>query len=839
MALTVVSRPAKEIDGSTSTWNALNLPIQYKLDSDLFPLNSAEASFASASFANNNGYLEVTVVGGTANILTGEYVKLSGSDVDSFDGNWKVKETISNTVYVLNVNYDATLTTTTLQKYYNNYFTEVKVFAGLPTWHVDYASNPIIEVGVLRVIPNVSNQIIASFSGIIKSEVSTYNQLSEGIELSAFTGFYIQWREGYDENVLGEIETAYTSWQLDEVVGCGVDAITNGDFVTDLTGWTQVDADIVGEPFVWSAGVASSNLNTIRETKVIYQEVNMIANLGYTLTVDITRSSARSSKFAVYGTNDLINFTVLYFNDSTVNVSVNEVIVPSSSYQYIGFHFYRAQTPVSTTVTLDNISFTPSVCEYLFWGSNSSLQFQNSRGGNMYDYVAKDVDSKFMTNFDNPTIFTGEYFDTSIILDSPSVSDFDISDIADMWLVAGDVALTNGDPVPTWVDRTGNVTVTSILTKEPTYKEVGINGFPSMLFNGVDQSFQTDINLAQPLIVYTVFKANVKSNIWDSDEPSRMALFTTSIDGKFAIWNGSTALLDPDVYALGTDVVVKAVIDGSNSCLFIDNVLVDEGDLGAVPMLNTNIGKFGSSYLNGEVSEMIILPAGSDPCRLWQVENYIGNKYGTYTSSDYGYIKNEYDVSNTLLSTEQESITYTDTGVYRISPTVTSLSATKIDIQLLSGDSCVLSELKEFNVNNECSNQEIYLTWLNELGGWEYWKFTSEKNYNLNIESKDTIKRNVFADWDTDFITGDTELDVINSSAYKEVDVFSQYLTLDQVEAISVIKYAIKVQVVDGDNKVTVVVDSSSITVHKDSDDDTLHTIRFKIRYPNIQIQSQ
>ena len=82
-------------------------------------------------------------------------------------------------------------------------------------------------------------------------------------------------------------------------------------------------------------------------------------------------------------------------------------------------------------------------------------------------------------------------------------------------------------------------------------------------------------------------------------------------------------------------------------------------------------------------------------------------------------------------------------------------------------------------------------------------------------------------------------MDVINSSAYSEVGVFSQYLNEDDVLAISAIKYSPKVQVIDGLKKTTVIVDSDSILLFNDGDDETLHTIRFNIRYPNIQIQSQ
>ena len=65
----------------------------------------------------------------------------------------------------------------------------------------------------------------------------------------------------------------------------------------------------------------------------------------------------------------------------------------------------------------------------------------------MYDFIGRDVNSKFMTNFNTPTLFEGEYFDTSIILDNTTVADLDISGVADMWLVASDIDVGDGNPV--------------------------------------------------------------------------------------------------------------------------------------------------------------------------------------------------------------------------------------------------------------------------------------------------------------------------------------------------------------------------------------------------------
>ena len=79
----------------------------------------------------------------------------------------------------------------------------------------------------------------------------------------------------------------------------------------------------------------------------------------------------------------------------------------------------------------------------------------------------------------------------------------------------------------------------------------------------------------------------------------------------------------------------------------------------------------------------------------------------------------------------------------------------------------------------------------------------------------------------------------ISSNANRSIGVFSQYLTTDEIEAISTIKYSTKVQLIDGTKKTTVIVDSDTLTLFNDGDEEDLHTIRFNIQLPNIQSQSQ
>ena len=753
---------------------------------------------------------------------------------------------VSTTVFVLFVSYDSSLSAANFQKYYNNYFAEVKVYGGLPTYHIDYASKPIQEIGTLRVIPNIDNDIIASFSGLLKADVNVNKELLEGIDIDHFTAFYVEWREGYDENVSNVIDTVYTPWEIDEVNDCNSDIVTNGDFATDLSDWNQIDATITSEPFIWNAGLSESNLITYRKSKIIYQELNLVANVQYGLTCNVTRSGGFNSTFVVYGTNDLLNFSVLYKDESNGNINVSENIVPNQDFKYVGFHFYNNDV-ANTTVTIDNIVLIPTVCEYLFWGSNSSLPFQGARGGNMYDYISGRPDSKFMTKFNTPTYFTGNKFDLSFINRESSI-DTDFSENTILHLNASDFNLPDATAVTTWSDISGNGNdFIAALGNEPLfYNTGGVNGQPILKFNGGMFLDNITLSIDQPFIMYWVGIMDIVGGgqpvIDGVNNSDRVVMQYNVSNDRWAMSAGNQILLNsaPD-FTNGN--VGKFVFNGDMSRGVIDNI--DETPIGANAGIKSidqlRIGGVADgitpdTYI-GNMSEFIIVDANTDPCVLIDIETYLSNKYETYNVSGKAAILNQYS-NGSVIKTDNGFIDNVD-GVYRLGIPTLEDSTDKFTVGIYSAGDCQDTEVKEVKVNNDCNNQEIYLTWLNSLDGWDYWKFTAEKNHNLNIESKDTIKRNVFSDWDNGFINGDTQNDVIGVTSYKQIEVFSQYLTLDEVQAISEIKQSIRVMVLDGDIKTTVIVDSDSITVFNDGDDETLHTIRFTIQYPDNQIQSQ
>lgn len=142
-----------------------------------------------------------------------------------------------------------------------------------------------------------------------------------------------------------------------------------------------------------------------------------------------------------------------------------------------------------------------------------------------------------------------------------------------------------------------------------------------------------------------------------------------------------------------------------------------------------------------------------------------------------------------------------------------------------------LSETKTIDTNTECSNQDIYLTWKNYLGGHDYWLFTAEKEYGVDILETNESTKNIFTEWPKSYGEFSDTIEYETSRRSKDtILVRSQNLTLEQVQGLKYIKTSPLVQIMTSEkDRRTVLVDSNSFVVY--SETDKLYGIQFTIRY--------
>lgn len=141
-----------------------------------------------------------------------------------------------------------------------------------------------------------------------------------------------------------------------------------------------------------------------------------------------------------------------------------------------------------------------------------------------------------------------------------------------------------------------------------------------------------------------------------------------------------------------------------------------------------------------------------------------------------------------------------------------------------------VTEDKRIDVSQDCAPQYIYLTWKNHLGGFNYWLFTSNKDYSQNIIETQEQEKNIYPQWPRSF--GEHQ-DTINQETYRssvpEILVRAENLTKEQVEFIKGIKLSSLVQQMTTKyDRRTMVVDGGSFKVRQDAEG--LHNLEFTIR---------
>jgi len=125
----------------------------------------------------------------------------------------------------------------------------------------------------------------------------------------------------------------------------------------------------------------------------------------------------------------------------------------------------------------------------------------------------------------------------------------------------------------------------------------------------------------------------------------------------------------------------------------------------------------------------------------------------------------------------------------------------------------------------------LYLTWLNYLGGFDYFLFNGFKDFNLDINQSGQVRDNIFPQWPKSY---GSFADTIDKQTYrigkKSIVVRSQNLSANQRDALVVIKTSPLVQIMNSRNdRRTVLVDTDSFKIYTESD--KIYTISFKITY--------
>lgn len=125
-----------------------------------------------------------------------------------------------------------------------------------------------------------------------------------------------------------------------------------------------------------------------------------------------------------------------------------------------------------------------------------------------------------------------------------------------------------------------------------------------------------------------------------------------------------------------------------------------------------------------------------------------------------------------------------------------------------------------------------YITWLNPVGGFEYWPFTGYKDNSLEVVETGDTTRNIFPGWPKSY---GANADTIRKQTYRRTrktkTIRSQILSRSQATVLGeMIKSSPLVQLmVSRRDRRTVLIDDQSFVVTQDRN--KVHFLNFNISY--------
>ena len=180
--------------------------------------------------------------------------------------------------------------------------------------------------------------------------------------------------------------------------------------------------------------------------------------------------------------------------------------------------------------------------------------------------------------------------------------------------------------VSTWYDQSGNANdATQITTTaQPKIVDAGSLVTGGLNFDGVDDFFDSNPSLTQPVSIFGVYKALTNNSPITGASPSSLVVSRRS-SGRYIMFSGTVLATG---FHPSTEVLASCIFDGATSTGHWNGIEILSGDAGALSNLDY-IGRNATSYLDGTMSEIIIYNFNQSANRV-AIETNINDAYSIF-----------------------------------------------------------------------------------------------------------------------------------------------------------------------------------------------------------------
>ena len=212
-----------------------------------------------------------------------------------------------------------------------------------------------------------------------------------------------------------------------------------------------------------------------------------------------------------------------------------------------------------------------------------------------------------------------------------------------MWLDGQDgdnTIILNGSKVAEWQDKSGQGNNLSMSTElnQPTYTASGINGKPSLVFNGDNtvlklSGFATG-TLSQPILLFIVVHFTSLTpfdKFTDGYGGTNRLLSGYSYGGgRLIITMADNLITGTNVVTTNTPYVIGEVFNTSSSKIIVNGSTVASGDIGAGTVIGLTLGAiyYTATGIDGMIGEVVMYNSMLSDSEIQSVEEYLGNKWG-------------------------------------------------------------------------------------------------------------------------------------------------------------------------------------------------------------------
>jgi len=198
---------------------------------------------------------------------------------------------------------------------------------------------------------------------------------------------------------------------------------------------------------------------------------------------------------------------------------------------------------------------------------------------------------------------------------------------------ARDLSLSDGDPVSTWPDSSGNGNDLTAASA-PTYRTGFISGNPVVKFDGVNDllnvSFPSDVS--QPVHIFALTAQQTQSSTnsayhYDGDTANQMRFVGGGNPGDWNLYAGSVLGTGDDDEDSGLHLH-SHLYDGSDSVARIDRQQIITGDAGSQSLDGITLGARADGDFSTEIEvAMLMVYEVDETTNISSIENYISTEY--------------------------------------------------------------------------------------------------------------------------------------------------------------------------------------------------------------------